>query len=118
VEKDALLAVPANGAGQCKTLGVLADGEERCRVVGVVDPDDFLLDPDTVVELVMLDDVEVVLQQEARDRLHDSGPLRTRQGQNEAVASAPPVEGIETAVGSVTDSIVDISAPVGRVISI
>ena len=61
----------------------------------MVDPDDFLLDPDTVAELVMLDDVDVVLQQEARDRLHDSGPFRHVGVRTpKAVAWAPPVRGL------------------------
>jgi hypothetical protein len=35
-----------------------------------------------VVELVMLDDVEVVMEQKARDALHDAETFRTGQGQD------------------------------------
>jgi hypothetical protein len=44
VEKDAVLALPANGARQCEAFGVLADGGKGLRMVRVVDPDDFLFD--------------------------------------------------------------------------
>ena len=66
-------AVELNCCGEVVDIERLLGGERRAQEEDL---------SDAVVELMVLDDVEVVLQQEARDRLHDPGPFRTGQGQN------------------------------------
>src|SRR5215475_962106 len=51
VEQDAVLGVPAYGAGEGDPLGVAADGREVLRTVGMVDPGDLLLDDRALVQV-------------------------------------------------------------------
>src|SRR5579875_3027349 len=50
VQQDAVLGVPADGAGQRDPLGVAAERGEVLRAGGMVHPDDLLLDDRALVE--------------------------------------------------------------------
>ncbi len=51
VQQDAMLGVPADGAGERDPLGVAADGGQILRAVRVVDPGDLLLDDRALVQV-------------------------------------------------------------------